>query len=716
MATPNVSATVAAADNPPKGFSDMLLQFNTLKKGVQDGDKTAAALAQKELELKFREDAIQRERRYDQELEKLREKMKEANTSLTKNQNEEQMRTRIEQALKSGDHDTAALLLQLYSAEGSNVSEDFVKYLAAKGLMKDKINTTGNKSVGKKTASPKKQTPTDKLKSTREVPRVSSLNYGNLGTEDFPSGPTSPMREASDNLSAAIGEEVNLEDPAVQDQAIQSPDFTQDMLLTILSGGKYEFPTQVGVVSAIERYGEYFTPEEKKFLLFKALSDDTDTAVYATLLGSLEKDLEAGNIDIDEYEVQKRELLRLQAATKSSSTDKEDKFAIPVDFSNAPGQVGKYLQKAHNIGSVDSTKDARVIKAISLWDAYKADLQEEIPAGKKEHNFGQTRHIMQQLAMGTMTGEARTKRMAVQQLYFSTFKLEQSLRTVNPSDLSFLTAQKLQQVTTIDELSALLNDPEIRVNEKLVSFFTEMKSAIQKYRQAMSGAAFTESEAKEYASMFPRLSTSMATNMAIIDGMRKSAFDNMLAFYEITYGSELSNWIYRPKETQYTDFEMPDSEARGVGRANRPRPSQAQIDKLTENIRNAPENMSDIQLQSDIRAKYYLTYAEAYEIVNAARSGNVFQIQDPPQMRIKGSEDTNVPIEEQDAAQPEPDNKTGMMKPSQTEIELMQAQAQQHFPEGPPDDQIEPTILALQERWPGLSEEEAIEIMYGVAV
>ena len=47
MATPNVSATVSAADKPPKGFSDMLLQFNMIKKGVQDNDKDTETLARK---------------------------------------------------------------------------------------------------------------------------------------------------------------------------------------------------------------------------------------------------------------------------------------------------------------------------------------------------------------------------------------------------------------------------------------------------------------------------------------------------------------------------------------------------------------------------------------------------------------------------------------------------------------------------------------------
>ena len=710
MATPNVNATVSAADNPPKGFSDMLLQFNMLKKGTQDGDKNTAALAQKELELKFREDAIQRERTYEKELEKLREKMKEANQNLNKDKNQAQMRKRIEDAIKSGDREKAALLLQLYDGGDSNVSQEYIKVLIAQSQLPQDAEETTN-GFQKKSTSARKKSATDKLKETRKSPAVSSLNYDNIGTEDFPSGPTSPMREASDNLSHAMGEDIDLDNPATQATAIQSPDFTSDMLMTILSGGKWELPTQIAVVSAIERYGDYFSDEEKKFLIFKALSDDTDTAVYATLLGSLEKDLEAGNVDPDEYEVQKRELLRLQAATKSSSSDTEDKYAISVDWSNAPGKVGEYLQQSHNIASTNSTKDARAIKAISLWDAYKADMQKSIPDDKKDRAFGQTRMVMKHMALGNLAGEEVKKRNGVEQLYIATFQLEEALRKLNPSDLGFVASKRVGAMSTLDELSALINDPEVQVSETLIQFFTEMKSAIQRYRQAMSGAAFTESEAKEYASMFPQISASMGSNMAILNGMRKASFDSMVNFYDGVYGSEISNWLYLPKETPYTDFVLPDTEPRGLDGKPRPRPSQAQIDKLSENIRNAPSSKSDVQLQSDIRSKYYLTYAEAYEVVKAARSGNIYQLTDP-KIRIKGAENTNVPIDNNDGAS----NTTGMMKPTPTEIELMQAQAQQHFPEGPPDDQIEPTILALQERWPGLSEEEAIEIMYGVAV
>ena len=338
----------------------------------------------KELELKLREDAIDRERTYDNNLQKLREKLKEANANLTQDQNNTQLAKRIEKAHKSGDYQTVALLLQLYGVENANVSDEFIRFMAARGFLKPQKSTPQ-----KPTNQQKAQTPTDKLKTTREgMPPITALDYKNIQAVPDVAGPTSPLREASLALTEAVGDEINLDDPATQAQAIQSPDFTSEMLMTILSGGKYEFPTQVALVSAIERYADYFTDEEKKFLIMRALSDDTDAAVYTTLLGSLENDLENGIIDQSEYEVQKRELLRLQAATKSKTdTDDEDKFALPVDWSNAPGKLGEYMQKAHNIGSVDSTKDSRVIQAISLWDAYKADMKEPKPADKEERDF-----------------------------------------------------------------------------------------------------------------------------------------------------------------------------------------------------------------------------------------------------------------------------------------------------------------------------------------
>jgi len=57
---------------------------------------------------------------------------------------------------------------------------------------------------------------------------------------------------------------------------------------------------------------------------------------------------------------------------------------------------------------------------------------------------------------------------------------------------------------------------------KYMALATELKMALQEYRQKMSGAAFSEQEAREYASVNPAGGKSFALNTAILDGMINS--------------------------------------------------------------------------------------------------------------------------------------------------------------------------------------------------
>lgn len=74
-------------------------------------------------------------------------------------------------------------------------------------------------------------------------------------------------------------------------------------------------------------------------------------------------------------------------------------------------------------------------------------------------------------------------------------------------------------------------DPELK---KLA---TKINVAIQKYRQAISGAAFSEQEAAEYASIFPSAKNSKELNTALIEGTLETMLQNLTSSYAQILGT-----------------------------------------------------------------------------------------------------------------------------------------------------------------------------------
>jgi len=75
-------------------------------------------------------------------------------------------------------------------------------------------------------------------------------------------------------------------------------------------------------------------------------------------------------------------------------------------------------------------------------------------------------------------------------------------------------------------------DPE------LAKLANEIQVAIQAYRKSVSGAAFTESEGKEYENIFPSIDKSYELNKAKIDSIRTIFSRNQRSFYERSLGKD----------------------------------------------------------------------------------------------------------------------------------------------------------------------------------
>ena len=81
----------------------------------------------------------------------------------------------------------------------------------------------------------------------------------------------------------------------------------------------------------------------------------------------------------------------------------------------------------------------------------------------------------------------------------------------------------------------------------LAEIANTISQTIQTYRQQLTGAAFTESEAREYNRLFPGIEKSPELNQSLINSLRNQYERNMRLFYERQLG-----------RTGYTKLENPN--------------------------------------------------------------------------------------------------------------------------------------------------------------
>lgn len=82
-------------------------------------------------------------------------------------------------------------------------------------------------------------------------------------------------------------------------------------------------------------------------------------------------------------------------------------------------------------------------------------------------------------------------------------------------------------------------------NKNLAYLANKINIAIQQYRQAVSGAAFSESESKEYRSIFPDVNKIKELNSAKIQSLRSATNTELDYIYSQRMGSDAYNQIFK---------------------------------------------------------------------------------------------------------------------------------------------------------------------------
>lgn len=207
---------------------------------------------------------------------------------------------------------------------------------------------------------------------------------------------------------------------------------------------------------------------------------------------------------------------------------------------NNPGNIGQFDELGTN--AVDGYKTlGEGVDAVAKWlsnNKAKARYNGEF-SGTLETVVNAVNGVpdktrkqnLQNLQKYIADGEYKTAYTQIQNTVANALPAEEKNRFVgrrNAIPAINTLEQKLQEYAAAGGKTGLLKGTFENIYSKLgevkdpkyKALATELKIALQEYRQKMSGAAFSEQEARDYASVNPQGTNKLDLNLSIINGMR----------------------------------------------------------------------------------------------------------------------------------------------------------------------------------------------------
>ena len=202
-----------------------------------------------------------------------------------------------------------------------------------------------------------------------------------------------------------------------------------------------------------------------------------------------------------------------------------------VDFSSVEGissEQGASLNNAFSnimaeYGKGSSVDQSKLVR--STFDSYL-----------KSGNIEQAQIYLKSLVKAGLKSEQRGKVASSEEATASLTRLSNLLN--NYKEQGGETGLLKGTLESIAQKVGRTSDP------KLASIGNEIQTAIQNYRKAISGAAFTESESKEYKAIFPSLFSGSELNSAKIEGAINAIGSNRETFYRNAMGASNYDAVY----------------------------------------------------------------------------------------------------------------------------------------------------------------------------
>jgi LysM repeat protein len=444
----------------------------------------------------------------------------------------------------TGDANTDAALKQLASKAGEAGLSigDYLSVVEGQGLPTAEESTEIRNKLGipdlidETFGKPDKKT----IEQYRELYSLAGLNDIKSQIKDI----NATINQKRDDLIKATGEVNN--NPWISQstragrlknlQELAFADINNDIeqknqLLDLYDNGIDEIERQIGFIAADTETDRTINTEKLNFLLTEAEREET-LVQRETLTKGLRNipDFLQGLLDREATEAARARQLKATSSTSSGGST-----SIPLGT-----PASQELQNAFNRSVLGLSKDARGFAVGTFNDLIEQGRVDEAKS-----------LIIQTAIEGADTETARKligreeALAAVDDIRASLVEYEAAGGSTNKLRGGY--EKLIQKLGTTSDPTLARIENDIRLS-------------IQAYRQAVSGAAFTESESKEYQSVFPDIDRSHRLNTAKLDSLENLFSRNQSIFFKQRLGSENYEALYGAGAAASTPAVTPSAE------------------------------------------------------------------------------------------------------------------------------------------------------------
>ena len=478
--------------------------LNQIEQAQKSGSQLDVELGFKALELQFKKASFDQDVKHNNEMSRLRDDIMDKKTKLEKAVKDNVLRRKVEDAMAKGDFVLANRYQAMLSGDQLPDKIQAADYYRAGGFGSQKERTDTRELLGGT------RTHLDETMAAGE--------QGFISPEEAKTGVRRDLTGATDNEKDIELIRALVNDPNFDFNKQDAQEVIQHIFGA--SSGRAPSATQERL-NEIDRQvsNGVLTPEQGNQMKQRIVAGSPDAqSATQEKLAEIDRQLANGQITPAEAARLKQ---RIVAGNPPSGKDEPASVAI----ANLPPQA----QSAFNNVSVGDTSQTEGANKARLRTAYDADVADG------DTNFSQTKNILRGLALERTNESERKWVVGRDEMVLGLNRISELLDgyVSNGGDTGLLEGTWEQVLQNLGKTS----------NPAAAQVITELRAVIQAYRQSISGAAFTESEAKEYERLFPGLSADMTVNKARINGLSNQTKLKQKAFYERYLGKESAAWV-----------------------------------------------------------------------------------------------------------------------------------------------------------------------------
>jgi ElaB/YqjD/DUF883 family membrane-anchored ribosome-binding protein len=208
-----------------------------------------------------------------------------------------------------------------------------------------------------------------------------------------------------------------------------------------------------------------------------------------------------------------------------------------------PDQIEDQLRySSESTGFTGATRDAAESIAVGMTSTQAEQFFNSLDRSLEDENTERVKEILMRGALDSLGGEEAKKVRGDQRAVELFNSIADDLREYESKggDTNIFSGNYEKVMERIGKTS----------NKELAALANKIQMAIQTYRKSISGAAFTESESKEYQAIFPSIDKTSSLNFAKIESAKEVLQGNVDFLLKSMMGSQAFDEIFGKGEEQ----------------------------------------------------------------------------------------------------------------------------------------------------------------------